>query len=94
MPLCNPKENMVMVDKVVGVSFLESLAGAQGALHVPVDKLEFENSVYPGQPNFPYIFSAADFEHKTRKGYGGFQCKGHLGKSKEGVLNKDRAACS
>ena len=54
----------------------------------------FKNSVYPGQPNFPYIFSAADFEHKTRKGYGGFQCKGHLGKSKEGVLNKDRAACS
>ena len=83
-----------MVAKVARVSFLESLAGAQGPLHVTVDKLEFENSVYPGQPNFPYIFSAADFEHKTRKGYGGFQCKGHLGKSKEGVLNKDRAACS
>ena len=29
-----------MVDKVVRVSFLESLAGVQGALHVPVDKLE------------------------------------------------------
>ena len=80
---------MVMVDKVVGVSFLESLAGAQGALHVPVDKLEFENSVYPGRPNFPYIISAADFEHKTRNVYGGFQCK-----SKEGVFNQDRAACS
>ena len=78
-----------MVDKVVGVSFLESLAGAQGALHVPVDKLEFENSVYPGRPNLPYIISAADFEHKARNVYGGFQCK-----SKEGVLNKDRAACS
>ena len=87
--LCNPKENMGMVDKVVRVSFLESLAGVQGALHVPVDKLEFENSVYPGRPNFPYIISAADFEHKNRKVSGGFQCK-----SKEGVLNKNCAACS
>ena len=31
-----------MVDKVVGVSFLESLAGAHGPLHVPVEKLEFK----------------------------------------------------
>ena len=78
-----------MVAKVAGVSFLRGLAGAQGALHVPVDKLEFKNSIYPGRPNFSYIISAADFEHKTRNVYGGLQCK-----LKEGVLNKDCAACS
>ena len=54
-----------MVAKVVGVSFLESLAGAQGALHVPVDKLELENFVYLGEPILVWFPKASGLGNLT-----------------------------
>ena len=54
-----------MVAKVVGVSFLESLAGAQGALHVPVDKLELENFANLGEPILVWFPKASGLGNLT-----------------------------